>query len=298
MRRRILLVGNQAAGRGKTTLVDRVIDELRRRGAQITLSIARSESGAVAEASEAVRTGAVDAVVAAGGDGTIRLLAKAVAGSSIPIGIIPQGTGNVLAHELALPRDPTNLAQTLLHGPACSITTATANGEPFLLMAGVGFDGRVIGALDHRLKLRIGKLAYTGPSLRVLCQPPDRLTVWIDGEQCHATWAIVANACRYGGGFVLAPRTHVLRPGLEAILFRGETTLQRLEALLNLARGRLDQIAAQSNGMVSMQDCTHVRIESREPVPSQIDGDKFMPTPLEIRGNGSRVWLIVPNPDS
>src|SRR5438046_2811870 len=83
---------------------------------------------------------------------------------------------------------------------------------------GAGFDARVVGALDQRLKSRLGKAAYAGPLLGAIIRPIDTLIVTVDGRRHGATWAVIANARHYGGHFVLAPRTGILERGLEAIL--------------------------------------------------------------------------------
>ena len=76
------------------------------------------------------------------------------------------------------------------------------------------------GALDQRLKSRLGKAAYAGPLLGRLIRPVDTLMVTVDGRRHTASWAVIANARHYGGRFVLAPRTGILQRGLQAILFK------------------------------------------------------------------------------
>ena len=173
--------------------------------------------------------------------------------------------------------------------------TATANGELFLLMAGAGFDGHVIGALDHGLKARIGKAAYVGPALRALARPLDSLEVAIDGRTCSATWVIVANARHYGGRFVLAAGGDIRRPGFVAVLFRA-TSRRRLAAVLAaLAAGRLDRHARANPDEIAMQSCERVTIEARLPTPTQVDGDAFATTPLTVRRGGGILHLVVPD---
>ncbi len=294
MRRRFLLIDNRLAGRGRTDKVEAVVERIWSAGAHIHRCAGANEAEALQAAHKAIRDGTCDAVIAAGGDGTIRLAAKAVAGTTIPLGAIPLGTGNVLAHELSWPRDPKELARLLLDGTATRIYTATANGELFLLMAGVGIDGRIIAALDHRLKNRIGKLAYAGPSWRAFRLHPDRLNITLDGQSAEAVWVIVTNASRYGGAFVLAPGTSVLRPGLQAVLFNGRSTVERMRELLALARGSLADLAGSSSSTVTIRDCSRVTIASSRPVPAQLDGDAFGTTPLEIIDGGPSVWLLLP----
>ena len=162
-------------------------------------------------------------------------------------------------------------------GAAC----AYANDEPFLLMAGAGFDGRVIAALDHRLKSHVGKAAYAGPMLGALAHPVDTLTVKVDGCPHEASWAVIANARHYGGSFVMARRTGIRERGLQAILFKAKNRAVLLGQLMALAMGQLDARAA-SHGDVEMIPCARASIAAQHPVPTQIDGDAFGTTPLEI----------------
>ena len=82
---------------------------------------------------------------------------------------------------------------------------ARANGEPFLLMAGAGFDARILTDLNQRAKSLLGKIAYAGPLIGALFRPLDALDRHRRRPPCQASWAVISNACHYGGGFVLAP---------------------------------------------------------------------------------------------
>lgn len=260
----------------------------------VTLITAAQEAEALADTIARVQSGNLDAVIAAGGDGTARLAAKAVAGTSVALGFIPLGTGNVLAHEIGLPGTAPELMQMFLHGAATPIETATANGELFLLMAGIGFDGRIIASLNQRWKQQAGKLAYVPPVLGVLRAGADRLIVDADGVRHEASWVVIANACCYGGAFRMAPRTHIRRPGLQAVLFHSPLRLRRVAQVLALARGQLEAMAARPRGDVEMLSVDRVTITSATPVPAQIDGDPFGTTPVTIERRGPIVSLIVP----
>src|SRR6187200_2326364 len=182
MRRRFLLIANPAAGIANTPLVENVARTLRQAGATITRTVASDLTQASCAAKHAAVAGTCDAVIAAGGDGTIRHVARAMIATNMPLGIIPVGTGNVLAHEIGLAASTSMVSHTLLHGPVASVALAEAGGEPFLLMVGAGFDARVLSMLDQDLKSRIGKVAYAGPLLRALVRPVDRLHVTVDGR--------------------------------------------------------------------------------------------------------------------
>jgi len=293
MRRRFLLIDNAASGFGSRALVGQVAAIMKQHGASIDRCPEGTKDEAFALAARAGLGGAYDAIVAAGGDGTVRQVARALAGSDTPVGLIPLGTGNVLAHEIGLGRGPEKLAALLLHGRAAPVMAPHANGELFLLMAGAGFDGRVINALSHDIKGRLGKLAYVRPVLGALMHPPDVLDVLVDGVRYEAGWVVLANARHYGGAFVIAREASLHAPGLKAVLFRGQGRQQLLSSLLALASGTLA-----SNRYVTVIDCDSAEIRSHAPIPVQVDGDAFGITPLRIEAARQRVMLIVPEADA
>lgn len=293
MRRRFFLAANPGAGPTGSPLLDAVAHALLHAGAELTLTRPGSIEAARGQVSEAVASSRYDAILAAGGDGTIRQVAAALIGSGTPLGIVPVGTGNVLAHEIGLAPDAQAIAGMLLQGPVIDAACARANGEPFLLMAGAGFDGRVIAALDHRLKSHVGKAAYAGPMLGALAHPVDTLVVTIDGAVHEASWAVISNVRHYGGNFVMARRTGIRERGLQAILFKARNRTVLLSQLMALAMGTLDERSAR-HGDVEMLPCLRAQVTAQKPVPTQIDGDAFGSTPLDIRAGAADLRLIVP----
>jgi diacylglycerol kinase (ATP) len=289
-RRRFLLISNPIAGRVGRRLLEPVLAYLEQAGAVVTRPPAAGIQAARDAIDMAVHSRETDAVLVAGGDGSFRMAATALLGSLMPLGLLPLGTGNVLAHEVELPRDPRRLAQLLLDGPTVPLTAAHANGAPFFLMAGAGFDGAVISRLDHAWKHRIGKLAYLPPVLRALTTPLPDLEVTIDGKAHRANWVIVANARCYGGRFVLVPHTHALDDGLHAVLFQPRDRLDLTRQLAALAQGRL---VAQPG--VRILPCARVSVRSECPVAIQIDGDAEGHSPLDIAPGDRTVQVIVPD---
>jgi diacylglycerol kinase family enzyme len=293
MRRRFFIIANPGAGLTGSPLVEDVSEALRHAGAIVTAVRPATVQASRHAAAEAAASGRYDAIVAAGGDGTVRQVAASLIGSDIPLGLVPVGTGNVLAHEIGLAGNAPAICNTLLNGPSISAACARANNEPFLLMAGAGFDGRVIAALDHRFKSYLGKAAYAGPMLGALVRPMDALTVTIDGRRHEASWAVIANARHYGGRFVMAPRAGIQARGLEAILFKAKSRAILVSQLMSLAGGTL-HARCTSHGDVEMLACSRVTVTSHNPVPAQIDGDAFGSTPLEIDEGVGHLRLIVP----
>ncbi len=294
MRRRFFLVYNPSAGRDRRLYIDAVVASLEQAGATVDRCRSIGVEAARTETSAAARSGAYDAIIAAGGDGTVRQAAIAVLGSTCPVGAVMMGTGNVLAHELGLPRAPPAVASVLCHSPTVDIELASANGEPFLLMAGAGFDGRIVGKLNQTLKQRFARAAYGPATLGALRAPLDRLRVTIDGVDHACAWAVVTSATRYGGAFRLTRRTSLRTPGLVAMLFRPRTRAELIAQAIALARGHLDARADLDPEWVTAIDCTAADVRADIPVPAQIDGDTFGTTPVQIRTGAGRVSLIVP----
>ena len=293
-RRALFVCFNPNAGRSHRQFLGGILRDLRAAGATIELARATTAEAARAEIAIAARSGCYDAIVAAGGDGTIRQAAAAIAATNTPLGVIPIGTGNVLAHEIALPRRSAAIVKTLLTGPTIPVECGLANGEPFLLMAGCGFDARVVSKLDQQTKQWIGKAAYLKPGLTALAAPLDLLDVVVDGRKYQAAWAVVANSRHFGGHFILAPRTHIREAGFQAILFQARSRIQLVKQLTALGLGRLESLAANPASGVQMIACSEVDISAPHPVPVQIDGDNFNATPLVVRRGGGKLSLIVP----
>ena len=131
----------------------------------------------------------VDVVIAAGGDGTVRTVASVLAGTDMAMGLLPLGTGNLLARNLGLDvTDPLNAAQSALSGSESKIDVVKAvldhgkQEQIFLVAAGVGYDAAIMGDTNDELKDRVGWLAYVEAGIRKLPGKPVRATITIDGK--------------------------------------------------------------------------------------------------------------------
>lgn len=288
-RRRFLIIRNRRAGLKSARIAANVAAALARRDA-VAEVVETMDAGEVRAALAAADS--LDAVVAAGGDGTVRALALTLADMQrdLAVGIIPAGTGNVLANELSLPRNADGLVDYLIGAPCRTARVMQANGAPFLLMASSGFDADVLLRLSVRLKQRIARAAYTLPTLSALAHAkPMPFEVVIDGNVHRATWVIVANARTYGGSFRLVASASIFDDDLQAVLFSARTRAGRLKELIWLAAGR-----AESCPGVSVVRCRRVEIRAPRSAPSQIDGDALGFGPVVIEPSAHTVRLIVP----
>lgn len=288
-RRRFLVIHNLQAGTLRRGLFLSVLRGLERRGCIVTTQTADNVEADRRMAAEGAASGNYDAVVAAGGDSTVRGVALGLFGTGIPLGVIPVGTGNVMAAEIGLKRNAAAIVECLVEGPVREVRGATANGEPFLLMAGAGYDGAVVSALNFQLKRLIGRAAYGWPILAKLAKLGPSLRVDVDGETHEASWAVVTNARRYGGAFRLADECSIFDTGLTAVLFRPRSRVELAAQLVRLATGRLSRAPG-----VSFLPGRTIRIESDISVPVQVEGESFGATPLLVSADDRTVSLLAP----
>ena len=128
-----------------------------------------------------------DAVIAAGGDGTIDAVINGLTAAPVrslaPLGILPLGTVNLLAREIGLPRDPERLAAAIVSAPVRQVWPGRVGARLFTVVASCGFDAETVAAVDPVLKMRFGRLAFGPAILKALRQNRHRnLSVCIDGR--------------------------------------------------------------------------------------------------------------------
>jgi YegS/Rv2252/BmrU family lipid kinase len=159
------------------------------------------------QARSAVRDG-TDLVLACGGDGTITAAAAGLAGSGVPLAVIPLGTGNLLARNLGLPLDLGQALTVALTGNNRSLDVGVANDSIFLTMAGLGLDAKMLEGASEPAKKHFGWAAYAVSALRHLGDRPMRIRLRTDGDpplRRRASGVIVGNVGTLQGGVPLLP---------------------------------------------------------------------------------------------
>jgi diacylglycerol kinase (ATP) len=155
----------------------------------------------------------VDLVIGAGGDGTIRYVADSLAHTGIPMGLVPAGTGNLLARNLDLPLEELDAIEVALGGQVrqidlVKITVDNRAPEHFAVMAGIGIDAMIMDETDDDLKDTVGSAAYFVAAAKALGRLPIRLTVQLDGNRPvrrHAMLCVIGNVGTLRGNLVLIP---------------------------------------------------------------------------------------------
>jgi diacylglycerol kinase family enzyme len=305
-RRRLLVIYNPTAGGGKLgrrkrARLEAYLDLLEDAGCAVEFRPTARRGDAEAFAGEG-HAAKYDAVVAAGGDGTIGEVANGLPLDSAPLGIFPLGTANVLAMETGLPLEPAAVMQAVLHGPVAQVwpgfvtDSQNRNGRLFTIMAGVGFDAHVVADLPGGWKRWLGKGAYVAESLRQLAQfrvPRYRLS--IDGRDHVCASAVIAKGHFYGGRFVCAPDARLDAPDFQVCLFGMGGRIGALRATAALTLGllqRLPEITLVRGRRIEIASLDDSAYAAGEPV--QADGDIAARLPATVGIGARSIPLIVP----
>ena len=242
-------------------------------------------------------------MVAAGGDGTINEVVNGLAhrgGDAPALAIVPLGTANVLAHELGLGFGAAAIARTMVAGRALLVRPGEAcnGGAPrcFSLMAGAGFDAKVVAGVSAPLKRRFGRGAYVWRSMiETRRYRPVRYAVEIDGARYEAASVIVTRGRLYAGPYVVAPLATLSEPLLHVCLFERWGRSQTLRFGFALLTGRLPR-AGGYRVIAGREVKVSVLSDAGEPgtQPVQIDGDDALTLPISINVASGAVRLLQP----
>lgn len=234
-------------------------------------------------------------VVAAGGDGTISLVAS-VTSKDTPLLPMPMGTENLIARFLGQGNAAEAIMNTLRSGREIRVDAGSANGRLFLIMATVGFDAEVVRRLHLRRKGHIRRHSYLKPIMQTMIRYRfPRLTISTLGLQQEildhrtAGWAMVFNLPCYAAGLKIVPSANGQDGKLDVISFAGSGLCSGVRyvvgVMLRIHRRFRD---------VEQRQVSRIRIEAERPVAYELDGDYVGRTPVEIRVLPQRVRLLAP----
>ncbi|MCA9107351.1 MAG: hypothetical protein KDA83_18185 [Planctomycetales bacterium] len=230
-----------------------------------------------------------EGVIAAGGDGTVSMLSDWLRPTT-PLAILPLGTENLLARHFEFPTGPREFVERWCFGPRIWLDAGLANGKMFLVMASVGFDADVVTRLHRERAGHIRHWSYFKPlwrSIKTYRYPELRIVTDNHERPIKARWAWIFNVPRYAMGLPIAPDANGHDGKLDLCTLRGGQLLRGIVYFLGIVlrrhRGWRD---------THVERATHMRIESDEPVPYQIDGDPGGELPLEIAILPRRLTLV------
>ncbi|WP_062298791.1 diacylglycerol kinase family protein [Demequina maris] len=215
----------------------------------------------------------VDLVLVAGGDGTVRAVCEEMAGSGVPVGIIPAGTGNLLGRNLGVPLDEDEALDTALTGVPKAVDmirwSADGTDATFAVMAGVGLDAQIMRDTDERLKKVVKGGAYVVAGVRQVGTEPFKARIRVDGRVVHdgsAIMALVGNVGKLQGGVNLLPDAEAADGRLHVLVARARGVSGWLRLLGSLGQDSPGSPMRRVSGR-------RVEAELDREVPFQIDGD-------------------------
>ena len=177
-------------------------------------------------------------VVAGGGDGTVNEVLSGVAGSNARLGVLPLGTMNVFARELALPLEWTAAWSRITRGGERRVDLGWANGVPFAQLAGVGFDAQALTRVNPAFKRFLGPPAYVFAGLQVLSQRLPQLNISAEGmAPMQGVWVVLGTGRYYGGPFPVFPNAKNGDGLLNVLVIRDLNLKCLLSGLLTLPFG-------------------------------------------------------------
>ncbi len=292
---RVVLIHNPAASRTEAGAVESICDVFQNAGWSVTARGVEYRDHAAEIAASSVIEG-VDVIAIYGGDGTVHAVAGAV-GSEVPIGLIPGGTGNLLAGNLRLPRNPAQAARVIAEGVPKSIDLGRLVSRDmvryFTVACGAGFDAELMAATTSDAKRRWGMGAYVATAWDVLGKlEPTSYTITVDDVrfEVDAVSVLVANC-----GEIIPPFLR-LRPGiapddglLDVVVLNANGVLESAVVLWQLAMGQSDQ-----RGRVQHIRGSRIAVTSHEPRPVELDGESAGVTPFTVDVIQSGINVILP----
>jgi diacylglycerol kinase (ATP) len=267
---------------------DKLRELLDRHGIQAQIVVSESEEQAKRAVHEAIQAGH-DTIIAAGGDGTIGLVATELLGKTdVALGMLPLGSVMNVPRMVGVPRDLEEAADTIAARKTRLIDVGEANGVPFYETASVGMNAAMFKEAEHFEDGDWGSpMRVLGAAFRYR---PARMVVELD-EQTITTRALmvsVSNGAYMGVAMTVAPDARLDDGRFDVRVFRRFSKLELLRHLASIAFGR-----HRYSPHVATYRSARVRITSRRPLPCRADSNDLGTTPLECRARHRALCVIV-----
>jgi diacylglycerol kinase (ATP) len=242
---------------------------------------------------KAVLAEGAELVFAWGGDGLVQRCIDVLAGSNVPLAVLPAGTSNLLATNLELPLDIEDAVAVGLEGDRRRIDVGRFNGERFAVMAGSGIDAAMIRDADGSLKDRLGRVAYVWAGLKNVRSSPFGVEVKVDGVHWFngdATCVLIANLGGLFGGIEVfgdaRPDDGKLEVGV--ITAEGFAQWARTAARTMVA-------SADASPFVQATSAESVKVKVNRKVLYELDGgDRTKTKSFRVKVEPAAVTLCVP----
>jgi len=297
---RALVIGRRRKGRPIKQVVQETRQRLEDAGWSVDSTVVKGK-GALRKHAAAAAADGVDVVVAVGGDGVVLQVVQGVGGTATTLGIVPMGTGNLLATNLGIDRKPDRAITILLDGQRRQIDLGHAvigkDEWLFSVACGIGFDAEVMDATSKAGKRRWGRLAYVASAITKSGDVRDvQHEITVDGKltTMGAMQVFIANFGRTG--LTIKPRLPVVPDdgALDVIVLRAPGRLRAVatawQAIRQPHEGR------SSDGRVLRSRGKEVTIETHTKRLVEIDGSVVGTTPVRISVRPAALTVLAPPP--
>lgn len=247
-----------------------------------------SEEEAIAAADSARQAGYA-AVIAAGGDGSVGLVATRLLGSPTALGILPLGSVMNVARMLGIPRDLERAFEIITAGHTRRIDVGSVNGEPFFETVSVGMNAAIFSEVQRADEGDYGGiLRAIGVAFRYR---PARMRLTLDdGEiSTRALVVTISNGPYTGVGFTVAPDARPDDGRFDVTLFSHFSKLDLIRHFMGIAAGRRSY-----SPHTTTYRSKHVRIDAARPLPARGDGRELGTTPIEMSIKPGVLTVLVP----
>lgn len=285
-----LIINPISGTRSKAGLDRMVSDALSPLGWDLEIVYTKGHGDATRLALSAVDKGC-EAVLAAGGDGTINEAAAALCDTGVILGILPCGSGNGLARHLGIPVDLREGLKVILENHPETIDYATVNDSKFFCTFGVGFDAAVSEAFARK-KSR-GKLTYLQSTFETYANyEPEYYTISANGKKLteRAFLVAVCNASQYGNNAYIAPSASINDGLLDVTIIHAGNTLTTALVGVDMMTGMIER-----NMLINTFRTDNIVIEREHRGPSHVDGEPLeMAQRLDIRCHHGGLKVFTP----
>ena len=213
----------------------------------------------------------VDLVMAEGGDGTVMACVTGLAGTDVPLAVLPGGTGNLLATNFDIPADLEGAVAVALHGDRVRLDVAATDDDRFVVMGGVGFDAAMLRDADPRLKERLGAVAYVLSGFKHLRRRATRFRIGLDDRppiERTGQGVLVGNLGRLQGGLPVMPDARPDDGLLDVAVLQTRTVLDWLTLAWRVVARR-----PRKDPQLELFTARRVEIDCDTPQPVERDGD-------------------------